>query len=64
MSNVIQLNRYRKNEAGRTPLFVSHLDGTVRGFKRPTEENFGDRINRIKESLEKINNLMKELKRR
>lgn len=51
---------------GRTPLYVSHLDGRIKGsphFKRPSSEDFGDRIQRIRTSLEKINSLMSELKK-
>lgn len=51
---------------GRTPLFVSHLDGKIKGsphFKGPESEDFGDRMQRIRTSLEKINSLMAELKR-
>ena len=43
----------------RTALFVSHLDGKVTGSP---SEDFGDRIQRIRTSLEKINKLMAELK--
>lgn len=70
---VFNLAAYReKKEAelemgrGRTPLHVSHLDGKVKGspyFKRPQAEDFGDRMQRIKASLEKINELMAELKK-
>jgi len=51
---------------GRDPLYVSHLRGKVTGsphFRRPEAEDFGDRLSRIKSSLEKINRLMTELKR-
>ena len=51
---------------GRTPLYVSHLDGKVHGsphLKRPDAEDFGSRLQRIKSSLEKINHLMTELKK-
>jgi len=70
---VFNLAAYReKKEAedemsrGRVPLHVSHLDGNVKGsphFKRPEAEDFGDRMQRIKTSLEKINELMAELKK-
>ena len=49
----------------RVPLFVSHLDGKIKGspyFNRPDSEDFGDRIQRIRTSLEKINTLMTRLK--
>ena len=51
---------------GRTPLYVSHLDGKVQGsphLKRPEADDFGSRLQRIKSSLEKINLLMTELKK-
>lgn len=63
MSNVIKFPT--KNDHGRTPLYVSHVDGKVKGsphFNRPTEDSFGDRMERIKESLQKINDLMEELR--
>lgn len=52
---------------GRTPLYVSHLDGSVKGsphFKGPAgdQNDFASRMQRIKASLEKINSLMAELK--
>lgn len=49
----------------RTPLYVSHKEGTIKGsphFRRPSEADFGDRIQRIRHSLERINALMVELK--
>jgi hypothetical protein len=51
---------------GREPLFISHMDGKLSGsphMKRPEAEDFGDRLSRIKLSLEKINRLMAELKK-
>jgi hypothetical protein len=51
---------------GRTPLYVSHLDGKVKGsphFRRPDAEDFGDRLSRIRSSLERINKLMADLKK-
>lgn len=50
----------------RTPLFVSHLDGMVRAsphFERPVVADFRDRIERIRSSLQRINDLMAELKK-
>ena len=63
MSNVIPLFS-KKTKEGRQPLFVSHIDGTVKGdaLPRPSAEDFGDRIQRIRTSLERINQLMTELK--
>jgi hypothetical protein len=70
---VLDLNAYREKKQaeddvgrGRTPLHVSHLDGKVKGsphFKRPQADDFGDRMQRIKTSLEKINQLMADLKK-
>ncbi len=58
MSNIIDLNAARKKKQierelteGRTPLAVSHGDGTI-----------GDGISRVKTSLEKIERILKELK--
>jgi len=62
MSNVIQLSRYRKTGEGRTPLFVSHVDGTVKGIPKPDAEDYRERVARIKASLERINRLMTELR--
>ncbi len=72
-NNVIDLNRFRdkkkhQNEVngGRKPLFVSHVEGVIKGsphLSRPDAEQFGSRIERIKQSLEKINMLMAELRK-
>ncbi len=51
---------------GRQPLYVSHLNGKLHGsphLNSPKAEDFGDRMSRIKQSLEKINRLMVELKK-
>lgn len=71
--NVVDLNAFKKKKEsekeisrGRLPLHVSHLDGKVTGsphFKRPNTDDFGDRMQRIKSSLEKINKLMADLKK-
>lgn len=66
---VIDLDKYKKNliikkelvRDGRTPLYISHLTGKVTGGKSDPE--FGDRLQRIRASLEKINRLMSELKK-
>jgi len=45
---------------------MSHLDGKVKGsphLSRPEAEDFGDRLQRIRNSLEKINSLISELKK-
>lgn len=72
-SNVLDFNQFREKKnveksisKDRTPLFVSHLDGKIKGsphFKRPSSEDFGDRLQRIRTSLQKINSLMEELKK-
>ena len=71
--NIVELNSFRKKKEieqevarGRKPLYLSHLDGKVTGsphFKRPEGQDFGDRLQRIRTSLEKINRLMAELRR-
>ncbi len=71
--NVVDFSAYRKKKEaeqeisrGRLPLHVSHLDGKIKGsphFKSPQADDFGDRMQRIKHSLEKINQLMADLKR-
>lgn len=64
MSKVISLQQKReerKLSRGRLPLHVSHLTGKVTGT--PTNEELGDRMERIRNSLEKINQLMADLKR-
>ena len=70
---VISLIQYREKKdiesnlsRGRNPLYVSHLNGKIKGsphLSRPSAENFGDRLHRIRQSLEKINRLMAELKK-
>jgi len=72
MAVVVELNKYRTKKLidaevarGRNPLFVSHLKGKVTGspyLQPPAETGFGDRLVRIRQSLEKINRLMQELK--
>lgn len=68
--NIINLQEYKNKKKldndlarGRTPLYVSHATGKISGSKEPENENFGDRLTRIRASLEKINRLMSELKR-
>jgi hypothetical protein len=50
---------------GRDPLYSSHLSGRMSGsphLKGP-KNDFGDRLTRIRSSLDKINSLMSELKK-
>ncbi len=71
--NVVDFKTFREKKEtekeiarGRVPLHVSHLTGRVTGsphFKRPQADDFGDRMQRIKASLEKINKLMADLKK-
>lgn len=64
MNNVIQFPGPRtQHQSQPLPLHVSHLDGVVRGTPGQSMEDFGDRMERIKSSMEKINNLMAELKK-
>ena len=68
MSDVIDLRAARvkrqrareTNERSYPPLFVSHKDGKITdGNNRP---EFGDRLDKIRASIAKINRLMTELK--
>jgi hypothetical protein len=72
-NNVISLSTYRKNKTaseevsrGRIPLHNSHIDGKIKGspyLKNESKDHFGERMMRIRQSLEKINQLMLELKK-
>jgi hypothetical protein len=51
---------------GRQPLYVSHLEGKIScspNLNSASSQDFADRMQRIKSSLEKINRLMAELKK-
>lgn len=72
-TQVVDLATFRKKKdtaeeftrGGRKPLYVSHLTGKVTGApgsKRNEAPDFGDRLQRIRASLDKINRLMSELK--
>lgn len=69
--NVVELSSFRKKKEtaeefarGRNPLYVSHSTGKISASQDgKSEDNFGDRYQRIKSSLEKINRLMAELKK-
>ena len=71
--DVVDLAAFRKKKdvgeefaRGRQPLYVSHLTGKVTGsphLKGPESPDFGDRLQRIRSSLDKINRLMTELKK-
>ena len=66
--SILSIEEYKKNKIikqdlvreGRTPLYQSHLTGKVTGGK--VDPEFGDRLSRIRASLERINRLMRELK--
>lgn len=70
--NVVDLKNFKRTREletqiakGRTPLHVSHIDGKVKGsphFRTQESDDFGDRMQRIRTSLEKINQLMADLK--
>ncbi len=71
---VIDLAAFRKKKdiateltkGGRNPLYVSHLTGKVSGKPQgnePASPDFGDRLQRIRSSLDKINRLMADLKK-
>ena len=72
-SQVVDLAAFKKKREvaeelarGRSPLYVSHLTGKVTGGPQPDGSqapDFGDRLQRIRSSLDKINRLMSELKR-
>jgi len=72
-SNILDFASFKKKKTvedeltqDRQPLYISHLEGKLRGTphsKRPKSEDFGDRISRIRTSLDKINRLMQELKK-
>lgn len=68
MSNVIKLADYKARKElspERTPLYLSHLRGTLSGSpraNRPQADDFGDRLTRIRRSLKRVQELMNQLK--
>ena len=77
-TNVVDLSAFRRQKStadeltrgGRRPLYVSHGSGQISGLPgtdqaTPAAEgaHFGDRLQRIRSSLEKINRLMSDLRR-
>jgi hypothetical protein len=72
-AKIVDIASFRKKKStdeelarGRKPLYVSHASGKVTGsphLKGPETADFGDRLSRIRSSLDKINRLMSELKR-
>lgn len=72
--NIVSLIDFKQKKAiesehsgGRNPLYMSHKTGRMTGsphLRNSTgDQDFGDRIRRIRNSLDRINNLMAELKR-
>ena len=67
MGDVIDFKKFKKakqNVDGDKPtLYVSHVTGKVTGSPNPEKtEGLGNRLERIRASLDKINRLMAELK--
>lgn len=74
-SNVVDFANFKRSKEveesfgrGRTPLHVSHLEGSKESphlspSRRSDAGDFGERMRRIKASLEKINQLMMDLKK-
>lgn len=74
-SKVVELSAFKKKREtteqlarGRKPLYVDHNEGAITG--RPNapkaaaaENDFGDRLTKIRGSLDRINQLMTELKK-
>ena len=72
-SGVVSFQDFRRKKIeeehlarGRKPLYVSHARGQVQGEGQTTSQDklsdFSDRIARIRHSLDKINELMGDLK--
>lgn len=72
LGKVVDLQAYRQNKKletdfarGRQPLYSSHLDQSAAASAKQNSEDddFGQRMQRIRSSLERINQLMYELKK-
>ena len=71
-SNIVDFRNFKEKKEiesdisrGRKPLHMSHSTGKLHGspyLNNSETEDFGNRMQRIKASLEKINSLMSELK--
>jgi hypothetical protein len=71
-NQVLDLEHFRRSKTiakhlakGKTPLYVSHLDGEIRTNQPKAgrgENDFAARIQRIRRSLERINALMGQLR--
>ena len=73
-TKIVDLTQFRKTKQtqvdlarGRKPLYLSHntknVAGDKSGFQLKQDGTFAERLVRIRSSLEKINNLMEELKK-
>ncbi len=70
---IVDLASFRKKKdvadelaRGRQPLYISHQTGKISGSDKSSAKDrpdFGDRLERIRSSLDKINRLMTELKK-
>ncbi len=72
-NEVLDLENFRRSKTiakhlakGKTPLYVSHLDGEIRTDNQSKAgrgaNDFAARIQRIRRSLERINSLMGQLR--
>lgn len=71
-NNVVSLGTYKRKKLvqedvarGRTPLYISYLDGHIKGgagFQRHDEDTFAERWARIQAALDKINKMSAEVK--
>ncbi len=73
-SKVVELSAFKKKREtaeqlarGRKPLYVNHGEGTVSGRPNAPQASagvdMGDRLTKIRGSLDRINQLMSELKK-
>ena len=69
---IVSFNDFKRKKAfdqevaeGRTPLYLSHLEGKVSGSPhlKGEEGDFNNRVQRVRRSLDRINKLMSELKK-
>lgn len=70
--NVVSLHDFKRRKASaeefvrseRKPLYVSHLSGRISDSNEAKNDanDFGDRLQRIRSSLDKINKLIADLK--
>jgi len=75
VSKVVQLASFKKKREtqeelarARKPLYVNHADGAISGTQAGAKngganEDFADRLGKIKGSLDRINQLMAEIKK-